>query len=29
LPYSVGRLLEARGFEEVRAIMGTHRYVKR
>ena len=29
LPYSVGRLLEARGFEEVRAIMGTHQYVKR
>ncbi len=25
----VGRLLEARGFEEVRAIMGTHQYVKR
>ena len=28
-PYRVGRLLEARGFEEVRAIMGTHQYVKR
>ena len=25
----VGRLLEARGFEEVRAIMGTHQYVKK
>ena len=25
----VGRLLEARGFEEVRAIMGTHQYAKK